>query len=419
MKNKKLRSKFSEFTKKQVAHGEGVLQRHGWLDEPSRGPRLDILIAKIEQLGPSSANHADEAVLDVLAVSEQAATANEAAGNIAVALSWYTLGQFRWRGGYRYPGDSLDNDVPLTVRDDSARLQLPAAVCSERVGDLERARKLYTWALENRKLSNDEIGYYLSSKQESVVWQRLPYWAYALAALDRCEEALQTCEKCSDVVAQDPDAHIDDSGEPPLKILTLVEAVCRYRLSPSIETRSLAIHSLHPQFAASLSHVGHLDTLFYLYNIRARHPDLANPDPDELPPAERARQGYEACTSWMAHGGLQLDGSVESLKLLDQHLVDVWEAMDLSQHKMVLFLIGSYVGEVIREELAGGQWNFSEENMLAWTLDWEMGEAEMHLHPYLHVRQLVDGETKMPFFQLWQEAEATYIELGLSARHAD
>jgi hypothetical protein len=419
VKIKQVRSGFDEFLHEQVTYGRRVVQRNGYLDERTGGPRLDILIPKIERLEPTSVNHGDEAFLDILAVSGRAAIANEVTGNIEAALGWYKVGQYRWRSGYRFEGDSLENDAPLTVRDDAARFQLPAAVSSDRVGDVTRAKTLYTWASENRKLTDDEINHYLSSKQESVVWQRLPYRAYAFACMDRWEEALQTCQKCTEVVSLDPDTDIDGTNEEHLKILVMVEALCRFRLSPDAETRGAVIRSLHPQFASSTSHVDHLDTLFYLYNLRARHPDLANPDPDELPPAARARQGYEACISWMAHGGLQLDGTIHSLEVIDQHLAEVWNAMDHGQHKMVLFLVGSYVGEVIREELAGGEWNFTEEDMLAWTLDWEMGEAELQVHPYLHIRQMVDAESTKPLVQLWQEAEMTYIELGLATGYSD
>jgi hypothetical protein len=122
----------------------------------------------------------------------------------------------------------------------------------------------------------------------------------------------------------------------------------------------------------------------------------------------------------MAFAGITLDGTPESLKLLDEQIRSIFQAAsDEQEKKTFLFFLGSYFGEVAREELAGGQWNFSEENMLAWTLDWDMGGIELHLWAFQHVYKYAIAQSGKPLFQLWQETEQAYIEYGQAMKHTD
>lgn len=402
------RAKFEEFVREDLTSFIQYLLENGLFD-----PQREIVdFIRVAELAQSPRNQWPAYLIVAFKNSASAAAGLEYLAQAQRSLQYYQLGTYLWpHPSSTYPGQESAHD--LGTRDSLRLNQLPAAVCNDRIGNGERARQLYEWAAMNSLLSDGELKAY---GVDQVVWERLPWACYAFACLDRWDRALEVAEYNQKIIMQDRRAQTTESYQSPLKIHSVLLTLCRYKADSSAENRRAAIAALSPQSVASRAHPERLHALFYLYNLRARHPDLANPDPGELPPAERARQGYEACISWMAHGGLQLDGSVDSLRLLDQHLINVWEAMDPSQHRIVLFLVGSYVGEVIREKLAGGRWNYTEENMLAWTLDWEMGETEMHIHPYLHARQMVHGEAKKPFFQLWQEAETTYINLGLAAR---
>jgi len=72
----------------------------------------------------------------------------------------------------------------------------------------------------------------------------------------------------------------------------------------------------------------HLSSLFSLFNLRARYPELANHPGTEQPLTERARKASEICIQWMAHGGVQLDGTVESLRVLDEQISRVWTTLN-------------------------------------------------------------------------------------------
>jgi hypothetical protein len=122
----------------------------------------------------------------------------------------------------------------------------------------------------------------------------------------------------------------------------------------------------------------------------------------------------------MGKAGTQLDGTTESLKLLDQSLRKIYPTIeDDEELKTMIFLWGSYFGEVVREELAGGQWNFSADSLLSSTLDWDMGEIELHLWPFQRVMEYASDQTDKNLFDLWEETEQAYIDFGLAARSLD
>jgi hypothetical protein len=129
---------------------------------------------------------------------------------------------------------------------------------------------------------------------------------------------------------------------------------------------------------------------------------------------------------------ITLDGSVESVKLLDQkakQLRRVYKAAPeaeeiegpaaLVSKKGLIFMLGSYFGEVVRKELAGGQWKPEEKNLLTSTLDWDIGEVELHLWPSNHAYEYLSRKTKKTFYELWQETEKAYLDYGLATKFAD
>ncbi|MCS6910107.1 MAG: hypothetical protein NZM11_06000, partial [Anaerolineales bacterium] len=251
-----------------------------------------------------------------------------------------------------------------------------------------------------------------------VLWTNLSYRAYALLCLGRWAEALSTAEQGQEYFRRD--RHWKDKTYEPIVLYPIVQAVARYKLDPSPENRRKAIERLSPQAVASRNHVGHLWALFHLYNLRALHPDLAQPRPEELPPEERARQGAEACVKWMAEGGVVLDGTPESLKRLDETIREVFRGLEGEEkRKQALFLWGSYFGEVVRKELAGGQWRAHGKAMTEMAVDWELGEATLHLWAYRHVKAYVTGKAAKGLHVLWEETEQAYIDLGLAANLED
>jgi len=355
----------------------------------------------------------------VLINSPWVGAAYETIGDIPLAIAWYELGQYLWRDGKQF---AKAKGVPpeIAYRDAAARNQILSAVCSDRIGDKLRARDLYAWTAENRRLTTDELAFAETNKYYHTVWKRLPYRAYALTCLEQWNEALGVAEVTKQWVDRDRRAQTTESYQTPLKILPVILALARYKLHPGDDNRHSAQAMLDPQSIASRIHGDHLAALFYLYNLRARHADLANPPDDELSPAVRARQGADGCKKWMVSAGITLDGTPESLKYLDQNIRSIYQAAsDEQEKKAFLFFWGSYFGEVAREELAGGQWNFSKENMLAWTLDWDMGEIELHLWAFQHVYEYATAQTGKTLFQLWQETEQAYINYGLGMKHAD
>jgi hypothetical protein len=80
--------------------------------------------------------------------------------------------------------------------------------------------------------------------------------------------------------------------------------------------------------------------------------------------------------------------------------------------------MGSCLGEVLREELAGSQWDFESERAGA-GLVWEMGVGDLRILPYKHVLHILTGKTCQSLFELWQESERSYIDMGLAAKYVE
>jgi hypothetical protein len=206
----------------------------------------------------------------------------------------------------------------------------------------------------------------------------------------------------------------------PLLILPTVLALINFELDPSPEHKAEAQRLIDLDAVASRIHVDHLIGLFYLFNLRAKYPELTSPSDEELPPPARAKQAAEACKQWIATAGIQLDDSVESLKTLDKHLKKIYKKIRADeQKKLVLFMLGSYFGEVVKAELAGGKWNFSADNMLSWTLDWQLGDVELQLWPFQRVHEYATGKTRENLNKLWEQTEEAYLEFGLAANYGE
>lgn len=409
----KLRSAFSEYLNGLVLREIEYLRQHDWLDQNTMGPNIEMIEPLIlPYLGEQTP--LPEAIQHAIYAGSRIGIASELLGNVPAAKAWYRIGQYSWRGK-RIFTNLMDNPEPDVMdREAAARPQLESAVCATRAGNHERARQLYEWAARNYGFSEREIPIWEGKdKTDIVLWTNLSYCAYALLCLGRWDEALSTAERGEEYFRRD--RHWKDKTYEPIVLYPIVQAVARYKLDPSPENRRKAIEMLSPQAVASRNHVGHLWALFYLYNLRTLHPDLAQPQPDELPLEERARQGAELCVKWMAEGGVRLDGTPESLKLLDEIMRVVFRSLDSEEkRKQALFAWGSYFGEVARKELAGGQWRAHGKAMTEIAVDWELGEADLHLWAYRHVKAYATSKTEKGLYALWQETERAYIDLGLA-----
>jgi hypothetical protein len=132
------------------------------------------------------------------------------------------------------------------------------------------------------------------------------------------------------------------------------------------------------------------------------------------------REAANACRSAMMEGGLKLDGTPESLKLLDRSMREMYRGIGGKERQKGLFLMwGSYFGEVVRDELAGGQWRIAQKNLLQSTLTWQLGEVELHLWPFKVVHEYITGQNNKSLYETWSEIEEQYIDHGLAARYAD
>ncbi|MCK4977750.1 MAG: hypothetical protein KAS36_12525 [Anaerolineales bacterium] len=411
----KFRSTFRVHLDEVIKEGQSHLVNHSWVDPETGGPDVEAIADIIQPfLGAQEKPPPWDADIAV-SMGDRMGTAHEAIGDLPAAMGWCRIGRYVWRGDDQFES-SHEGFPDYARRMTVGMLQMEAAICADRVGETGRAAQLFTWAVKNRSLTEEEVAEFDKTKQYYAVWEWTIQKAYALLCLGQWRDALEVAEDALLWIEKDSRARVGASHEMPLMILPVVLALAKYKENPNEENRLEANKMLDPQVVASRSHVDHLIGLFYIFNLRAKFPDLANPPEDELPPSARAKQGADACREWMKQADIQIDGSLESLKLLDQSLRDIYPTIeDDEKVKMVLFMWGSYFGEVVRNELAGGQWNFDAENMSSWTVDWDMGEIELHLWPFQRVKEYASGKTDQSTFELWQETEQAYLDLGLAA----
>lgn len=280
----KLRLAFTTYLAEEIDRNAGLLSRQGWVDPNTGGPdveRILPLLGKQEQRLPHEVDM-------VLAKSHWVGAAYEAMDDLKIALAWYRLGQYGWRGGMHFT-KAVKDRVDFGQREAAARNQLLAAICADRVGQTARARDLYLWAAENRTLTPGEMEELTKTRQYTVLWEWGSARAYALACLERWAEAMAVGVEAESWLERDRRAQTGESCWAPLRILPVVMALARYQVSPSEYARQAVREMIHPQAVATRSHSDHLMALFFLFNLRARHPNLANPPSEERPSAEHAR----------------------------------------------------------------------------------------------------------------------------------
>lgn len=413
------RSTFHSFLIERVKNSQAFLKGENWLNPDTGGPAVDLIEPLIEPFLGNDKGIPPKNLSKAIGLGERTGPVYETLGNNRAALDCYRLGQYQYRENTKLYSLNMGKDfVRLRGRDDAARQQLSAAIGADRIGNQERAQQLYAWVAENRTLTDDEHQYFLD-KQPSAIWRRLPYKAYALTCLNRWEEALAVAEGCQEVVEGDSRALTSESYQVPLQVLRMVLALAKYKLGPTPELLKNAREALDPQAVASRVHPSHLISLYYLYNLRQRHPDIIELEQSELTSAERAQQGAQACVVWMAEGGMKLDFTPESLALLDKTIHDIYATLkEESQKVRAIFLWGSYLGEVTRRQLAGGQWQFTEKFWDS-SLYWDMGEIDFNMWVFRYLHQYLTGEIQKTLFQAWQETEGAYIEYGLAALHKE
>lgn len=261
-KNKNL-SSFEKYLQETIDEGVQYLRSHGWLDEMSEGPdvsRIPCLKETPEVRLPVEVKVAVHRVL-------WNAPAHEYRGNLAVASKWYELGQFEWCGNRTFPG--MTAEIPeLGVREALAIQQLPAAICTDRVGNTQRARELYGWASSNYMLSGDEIQRYTDTRQLQPIWEVLPMRAYALICLESYAEGLEVARTAEYWSKKDRRAQTSEAYQVQLQLIPVLIALARYGIEPSAENRQAALTKLSLNTVGGRNHSERLICYFYWYNLQ-------------------------------------------------------------------------------------------------------------------------------------------------------
>ena len=414
MSNK--RSGFRNHLQDIIIEGKAHIEKNGWITLGADAPDVEKIQEILQQYLGTQENPPPLGAKTAASLGPNMGAASEALGNLPSAIAWYRIGRYVWRGGEQFKS-SPEGFPHYGSRMTVGMLQMEAAICADRTGESNAAQHLFTWAVKNRSLSETELHEFGKTKQPYAVWEWAIERAYALLCLKEFQSALKAGKEALHWIGKDSRANLGSAAEMPLLIFPTVLALIRYELDPSPENQAEAVQQLDLDSVATRYHPDHLIGLFYLFNLRAKYPELAAPVDDELPPAARAQQGAEACRRWTSKAGIHLDDSLKSLKVMDKHLKELYRNIqDDDQRKLALFMLGSYYGDIVRHELSGGKWNFAADAMLSWSVDWVLGEVELQLWPFQRVHEYATGKTDESLMDLWEETEQAYIEFGLAAR---
>lgn len=133
------------------------------------------------------------------------------------------------------------------------------------------------------------------------------------------------------------------------------------------------------------------------------------PPPEELvPPPPAVAEAVSACVRFVhAKYGVLLDGTQDTLSLLDQYVKDARSEIAAKPAALELLTTssGAYLGEVLRREL-GGEW-FAEGDPAGWRLYFT--HVFMTFNPLGMAREALTGETQ----------EGWHAHLGLDPAEED
>jgi hypothetical protein len=278
----KIDDAFREYCFKDIERHVEFCRTHGLMDD-NNDLLLEVFRENFNKTEPEWALGLSAAV----SAASHFATINEYLGQTEKAKQYLWLGSHEWN--YRdidYPYETGDRHIlkmkNLTDRmiraDDLVLQQLPAAICCERVGNRERANQLFGWVAQLRGTSDEEYEEFITSfaelKSYYEVWGRRTERAFALASLGRWGEALAEAKGAQRWVEKGPRPIGNHSWRDYFWLLRALEPLIEYRLDPSEKNKAAAREGLRPSILKSEDHDRTLFLLFYLFNLRAKFPEL-------------------------------------------------------------------------------------------------------------------------------------------------
>lgn len=276
------KERFRKYCLADVEKHEKFCKAHGLMDSGS-SLLLDIFRENFKKTEPEWAL----GVSAVVAAASHFATIHEYLGRTEKARQYLWLGSHEWNyGGIDYPdatGGStvleITNIADRVIRaDDLVLQQLPAAVCSDRIGEGEKARRFFGWVARLRDMPEASYELFLGSfsgrENYCEVWGRKTERAYALACLGCWDEASAEAGSAKKWAAKDRRSKGDHAWRNHLRLLQALSPLIAYKLNPTGESRRAARKGLRPRIPASGDHTRTIFLLFYLSNLKTKFPEL-------------------------------------------------------------------------------------------------------------------------------------------------
>jgi hypothetical protein len=276
------KERFRKYCLADVEKHEKFCKAHGLMDSGS-SLLLGVFRENFRKTEPEWAL----GVSAVVAAASHFATIHEYLGGLDKVRQYLWLGSHEWNyGEIDYPDATGCGSVlkmtniadRVICADDLVLQQLPAAVCSDRIGEGAKASRLYGWVAQLRDMPDRGyelfLGSFLGRGSYCEAWGRKTERAYALACLGRWDEALAEARSAKKWVEKDRKSNGDHAWKNHLRLLQALSPLIAYKLNPTGENKQAAREELKPRIPASGDYARTIFLLFYLSNLKTKFPEL-------------------------------------------------------------------------------------------------------------------------------------------------
>jgi hypothetical protein len=273
---------FKTFCQERVAQFENYYTKEGILNKDSK-----INSELIEENFKLPYYKWDGKIHSYTLTASRIAAAYEYLHNTQKAKLYYWVGSNAWNLSEIDFTPTHETSPPIQIsyvedmfwKDNRVHMQLKSAICNDRIANRERAKQLYGWVAELRKLSDAEYEKFIRTfrgpKQYNDAWGRKVERTYALVGLERWEEALAEAEGAEKWIARDPRPRGDHAWRNEFWLLQSLRPLIEYKLEPTAKNKAVAKKGLKPNILKSEDHSRTLTLFFYLFNLREKCPELA------------------------------------------------------------------------------------------------------------------------------------------------
>jgi hypothetical protein len=197
----------------------------------------------------------------------------EALGDLDSAILWYRIGQYRWREG----ADSHSDNKPILPwpnRESPAIWQENVGLCCALTGNNPHATRLFTWAAQNRSMTDEEIEEAENARFYQDIWQDLGFQIFSLTWLGDWPEILRLSKIGMRVVEKTQRAGYPKDFRGPQLLIKIGHTIATYYTSPNAASKEAAKNSITLKKVPDRDPLTRFSMLPYFFALIRKYPQL-------------------------------------------------------------------------------------------------------------------------------------------------